>query len=156
MEISAPVVDGLLVELAREERAALSARQAVSDARVRYDVALRKFAAVREAVASAIGRSPYAPDVKWPVEAREAVRESDRGRLRFAHMPTGDAVVAALREANQPLGLEQIIIHAHRGGLTLTPRATNAALINTPGIVKQPDGMYMYRPEKAGDDELPF
>ena len=156
MEISAPVIDGLLVELAREERAALSARQAVSDARVRYDVALRKFAAVREAVASAIGRSPYAPDVKWPVEAREAVPEPARGRLRFAHMPTGDAVVAALREANQRLSLEQIIAHLRGGGLTLAPRAVNAALINTPGIIKQPDGTYEYTPRKAEDDDLPF
>ena len=156
MEISAPVIDGLLVELAREERAALSAIQAVSDARVRYDVAVRKFAAVREAVAAAIGRSPYAPDVAWPVEAGEAVREPERGRLRFILMPTGDAVVAALHEANQPLSLEQIIAHLRGGGLTLAPRAVNAALINTPGLTKQPDGRYEYKPKKAGDDDLPF
>ena len=155
-EQSPLVVEGLLVEVAREERATLDARQALRDAGIRYDVATQKFAAVRDAVARVLGRSPYSPDVEWPSEARKQVTASQRGSLRFVHMPAGDAAVAALRAVDDALSLEQINQRVGEGGLHIVPRAVNAALINTPGIVKSDDGRYRYDAEKAKDDDVPF
>jgi hypothetical protein len=147
------VTRGLLRELADEEKALAEADKQLQAARVGFDVASRKYAAVRDMVASYLGDSPY--QKKYDRVFAE-FSFYNPGRYRFIHMKPGDAVVAVLKEAEEPMTLDEIVQELRSGHIriseaTLT-RAVNAALMKTSGVKKLKDGKYRYEV----DTELPF
>ena len=146
------VIKGLLGEMANEEKALAAADGGLQAAKARFDVASRKYAAVRDMVASYLGRSPYQKEY-GPVFAKHALYEP--GRYRFIHMKPGDAVVAVLKEAEQPMSLEEIVEQLLGGHIRISEniltRSVNAALMRTSGVQKTEGGKYRYE-----DDELPF
>ena len=126
-------------------------------ARARLDVALQRYAALREYVAETLGYTPYHYTVTWPNAVDGA--EQRRGTYRFAGMGVGDAIIEVCRErfgrAIDPttfaefdrdqflqatLTLEEITGLLSGGGLgfpePVTARAVNAALMRTTGLTR--------------------
>lgn len=155
------MIEGLLVELAKEEALVTGAYQELTDARTKYNVSTRKYAAVRDMVTELLGFSPYPKDsVEWPAKALQ-LRPKPFGKWRFIHMKPGDAAVAALKEVEEPITLDEIVERLLGGGMRLlTPRSINAALMRTSGIEKTEDGKYSYKePEEVEEikaEDLPF
>jgi len=144
------IVRGLMAELAHEDEVLAKAGEALQQAEVRFEVASQKYAAVRDVVGAYLGRPPRNSDaVGYGVFFRS------KDRYRFIHMAPGDAVVAVLRDSDEPMALDEIANAVRSGGLLVpgTMRSVNAALMNTSGVEKMEDGKYRYA-EKA--DELPF
>jgi hypothetical protein len=145
------IVKGLMAELAHEDQVLVEAGDALQQAEVRFEVASQKYAAVRDVVATYLGRPPCNSDA---VHYGVFFRSNDR--YRFIHMTPGDAIVAALRDSDEPMALHEIANALMGGGLRVPDmmRAVNAALMKTGGIEKTEDGKYRYvEPE---DEELPF
>ena len=142
------IIQGLLVELLHEEDLLSDAASALKEAQIRFEVASQKYAAVRDVVARHLGRNPRK---EW---VSQQVRELS-GRFRFIHMIPGNAVVAALAEAQEPMSLEQIVELLRAGTFRgASPRVVNAALMGTSRVEKTEDGKYRYiQPEV---EELPF
>lgn len=149
------VTEGLLVELSKEEALLAEAESELAGARVRYNVATRKYAAVRDMVTEHLDSSPYLESCpEWPMEAQK-IRPADWGRWRFIHMEPGEAIVAALKEVSEPQTLEEIVDRLSRGRMRLAiPRVINAALMRTSGVGKTDDGKYWYQEPET--EELPF
>lgn len=144
------VTDGLLRELAKEEAALFVAELEFGEAEAKFEVASRKYAAVRDMVTKHLGYSPYIkPKEEWPHSAVEQMGGFPLGDNRFIHMKTGDAVVAMLKETREPVTLEEIVKGLRRGGIrraeTILTRKVNAALMRTSGIEKTDDGKYWYQ-----------
>lgn len=143
------IIRGLLAELVKEEDAVGKAAATLAEATVNFNVASRKYAAVRDMLVAEMGHSPYAKGSKLGQLALDVLKRPIKlGMFRFIHMRVGRAVVAALKEASEPLTLEQIVKTLQDGGIqlpeaTLT-RATNAALMKTSGIEKTQDDKYRY------------
>jgi hypothetical protein len=137
-----PVMKQLMEELAHEDKALAEASEAFKRAATRYQVASRRYAAVRDLVLDRLGHSPY----KKGIAEEYGVEFPTGGRERFIYTAAGEAVVAALKESGEPLTLEQIIEVLRGGGLTSAyeTRAVNAALMKTKGIVKMEEGKYVY------------
>ena len=150
------VINGLLEELVEEEKKLANASSVLTTARAKYDVASRKYAAVRDMVTNYIGKSPYNKDVKWP---RKLIQEKPlSGNFRFLHMKVGDAVVAALKEIAEPATLEDIVEKLKSGGIRINDaiitRAVNAALMKTTGVDKTEEGTYKYKEEESNESPL--
>jgi len=145
------IVKGLMAELADEDDAIRDAARALEQARVRFEVASQKYAAVRDVVAAHLGHNPTNQDA-----LKCGVQFFSEGRFRFIHMAIGDAAVAALRESDEPMALEEIATAVVKGGLRVpgAVRAVNAALMNTSGVEKTEDGKYRY--VEPVEEELPF
>ena len=147
-----PIVKGLMKELGKEDLVLTDAGWKLRDAQVGFEVASQKYAAVRDVVARHLG---YAPDEK--TARRYGVEFVSKGRYRFIHMATGDAIVAALREADEPMKLHEIANAMMKGGLRhVGLRTVNAALMNTAGVGKTEDGGYLYVEPKEEEEEEPF
>jgi len=150
------LIRGLLTELVNEETALGDAKSQFAAARVRFDVASRKYAAVRDMVTAQLGHSPYMKSFKWPVAVGRL--GANLGQYRFTHMKPGDAIIAALKEGEEPLALEQIVERLSSGGIrfpkSMLTRMVNAALMKTAGIEKTKNGKYIYPKEKPED--IPF
>lgn len=145
------IVKGLMAELVDEDKALVKADEALKQARINFEVASEKFAAVRDVVARHLGHNPTNQDA---LKCR--AQFPSKGRFRFIHMAIGDAAVAALRESDEPMALEEIATAVVKGGLRApgAVRAVNAALMNTSGVEKTEDGKYRYvEPE---EEEVPF
>jgi len=161
------VVKGLEQELCRQEDMLRTADEELKTAQAKFDIASRKYAAIRDTLAKYLRYSPYNKEhgeVTEPVwEADEIIDFISYGKYRFIHMTIGNAVVAALMEAENPLALEDIVQKLREGGIrksesTLT-RAVNAALMRTKGIQKTKGGEYFYPREikiEAEVEDLPF
>lgn len=153
------IVGGLIEEMVKEEVAANEAAAEFNAVRVKYEVALRKYAAIRDAAESVLGKSPYAPDVKWPYDAQalEIQALPRPGRFRFVYKPVGEAVMSVLMEAEQPLTLEAISESLKLGSAAATPRAVNATVTNNNRVEKLEDGRYRYvAPEPSAEDDSPW
>lgn len=151
-------------------------------ARARLDVALRRYAALREFVTETLGYTPYHHTVAWPDAVAGA--EQRRGNYRFAGMGVGDAIIEVFLERfggaiapatfaefdreqflQATLTLEEITEVLSGGGLgfpePVTARAVNAALMRTTGLTRYegPHGEARYglieRPPVEPDD-IPF
>jgi hypothetical protein len=148
-----PLARGLLEELLKEDQALVEAAGELEQARTRYQVASRKYAAVRDVVSAHLGRDPYALSLFSLGFYQDF---PSKGRYRFLHMSPGDATVAALKESEEPMTLEEIIEKLASGGLRAPgmARMMNAALMRTTGVQKTEDGRYRY--EAADPDDLPF
>jgi hypothetical protein len=165
------IVEGLWEELKHEEDAVWKADQALKEAQAKFDVASRKYAAVRDMVIRHLGQSPYSQDDDdgLTIEIVEGAKEGEPaidfyGMYRFIHMPIGTAIVIALKEAKEPMTLDGIVRILRGGGIRksehILTRAVNAALMRTKGIQKTEDGEYYYsakevEPEGEPED-LPF
>lgn len=150
------LIQALLSELANEEVVLTDVEWQFKEARIKFDVSSRKYAAVRDMVTAQLGFSPYTiPIAGWPKTGQHLGNEL--GRHRFLHMKPGDAAVAVLKEVEEPLTLEDIIEKLASGGFrgaNIYKRIINAALMKTTGIEKNEDGKYKY--EEPEPEDIPF
>lgn len=138
-----PVADGrLLHELALGERALIEADEALRIAQNDFEVAARKYAAVRDLVTDFLGYSPYHEDAVWAAEEARIVPPEDRGAYRFLYLKPRDAIVAALDEQAADLSLEDLDKRLKSGGLDLGKRAINAALMRLAAVRRTGRGTY--------------
>lgn len=131
----------LMEVLEAEESALVTAGTELADAELKFEIASRRFAALRDLVVERLGW-PFEHDPSWG-------RRGLGGGYRFIRMAVGDAVVAALRETTDPLSLSALLTELENGGLGaeeggVTARGVNAALMKTAGVVKMRDGSYFY------------
>ncbi len=147
------IIQGLMKELVDEDKTLSEADEELRQARINFEVASEKFAAVRDVVARHLGHNPTKKDA-----LKYYVQFPSKGRFRFIHMAIGAAVVAALKESDEPMALNEIANAVMKGGLRaqVTMRAVNAALMKTGGIEKTDDDKYRYVEPKEEEEELPF
>lgn len=151
------VSKGLLSALMEDEVSLQKADETLRAARSQYDVASRRFAAMREAVRERLGVSPYSKNVQWPLRynAKGRYVHYSEGHYRYVRMKVGDALAEALEESEEPLDLAGIVEVLNQGGLYVRDtRVVNAGLINTKGVKKLDDGRYTY--EKEEEEDLPW
>ena len=147
------LTDGLLSELVNEENLLSAARRQLHEATIQYEVAVKKYAAVRDMVTDYLGRSPYkAKDLQWPNG------RIPNGHFRFMNMSPGDAIVFALKEVDDAMGLNELLNYLVQGGLYSDSRKVNAALMQKAGIIKDADDKYRYEDKKKedGKEDLPW
>lgn len=160
-DASRPLMQGLLSELANEEMILGEVAHDLATARNKWEVASRKYAAVRDMVIDQLEKSPYLlSDQEWPSEPM-FIGPYERGAFRFVRMDVGDAVVLAMQEAATPLTLDELVERLADARGVGSPRAVNAALMRTGGVKKDEDrGTYTYEPEESTapstPDDLPF
>ncbi|MGA9047649.1 MAG: hypothetical protein WB588_01495 [Dehalococcoidia bacterium] len=167
MSADESIKKGLLNELLALEDKLSEIYQRFKKDQAEYEIASRKYAAMRDMVTKYLGHSPY--DAPEPDFGGLSIMAEDPaggpglyGGFRFIYIPIGKAVISALREAGEPLSLEEIVKRLQNGGVerdesSLT-RAVNAALIKTKGIAKTKEGKYSYI-QGEGDiepDDIPF
>lgn len=160
-EESGRIVLGLLSELAKEEEAVGRANVALAEARAKFDVASRKYAAVRDMVTARLTRSPYCNEsiaFYRSVAVNEAkVIIENPGQYRYLYMSMGDAIVDVLQDTEEPLGLGDIVKRLRDGGYEISDvRQVNAALMKTSGITKTEDGKYELEETEEEPEDLPF
>ncbi len=150
-------VNEIISQLAEEEQALADAHAQFKTASIRFDIASRKYAAIRDMFRSRWGFSPYEPGS----HLMEVFKKPYWGRYRFINMKPGKAAVALLSEliGGVPLTLNEVVEGLIRGGINLgevtwsdssIKRAINAALMQTRGIRKTEEG-YEYIPEGCED-----
>jgi hypothetical protein len=135
------VIRAIADELVKEDQALTDANEIMRLAQIRWQIALRKYVAIRELATSRFRESPYLNPSKWGISSFPS-----EGRFRFHDMSAGDALLTALKEAQRPLELEELQEVINKGGLYLPPRNLNAALLQTKGVAKTDQG-YVYDPE---------
>jgi hypothetical protein len=153
------VIRGLLHELVKDADLLGKVDTELGQAEANFDVASRKYAAVRDTVTKYLGYSPYEEGHREiePVilNGNQVVLVQQYGRYRFIHMTIGNAVIAALKEVPVPLALEEIVQRLLEGGIRRSEstlvRAVNAALMRTKGVQRNKDGKYVY----VKDTEIP-
>jgi hypothetical protein len=152
-----PLANGLLIEMAAAEAEVFDAYNKLQDARTRYQVMGRKYAALRDLAEESLGTNPYAEAVTWPSEATTKLKGYSAGEFRYIHMPLGRAIINELKGADRPKTLGEIYAGLHRGEAETTPRAVNAALMKLANVEKV-EGGYRYNPpeEEVDEEDLPF
>jgi hypothetical protein len=163
------VAGGMLIELAKEEKSTAVAGERLAQAQADFEIASRKYAAVRDATEDYLGRSPYASGVEWELDKDPdlLVFFLDRplGRFRYIHMPIGNAIVAVLHENGGEMTLGEIAAALIQGGIaypdqTLSGRSINAALMRTTRIERTGENergpTYRFREVEVDPDDLPF
>ena len=146
-------LERLVEELDRGEDKLAEAEDKLKAARAEFDVQAIKFAALRDAANGLYGPSdsPYLHPEVWP-------DGEPRGKYRFIRMAVGEAGVLALREADEPMTLLELVVAIRRGGGQVDARSMNAALQQKSGVRKlesdddDEPARYEYDPE----DDLPF
>jgi hypothetical protein len=146
------VVKGLLNEMGEAEHNLVMEDERLREAQANFEVASRKYSALRDMTAKYVGQNPYV----WILQQGGTIDWEITGRYRFIQMPIGAAVVAALQEMNEPVGLAEIAKKLRSGGVRRSPesliRAVNAALMRTKGVVKGKDNKYTF----VAEEDLPF
>jgi hypothetical protein len=127
--------------LAAEERALHEAAERQRIAQNDFEMAARKYAAVRSMVTDFLGYSPYVDGAVWPSETARILPAERRGGYRFLQMKPREAILAALEETPEAT-LEELAELLKTGGLELGLRVINAALMRTAGVVKTGLGTY--------------
>ncbi len=152
------LADGLLKEMAEAESGVFDAYTALADARTQYQIAARKYAALRDVAGEILGTHPYDPKIEWPAAAKKAMASKELGGFQFIYMPVGRAIIYALQAAENPLTLEELYATLHKGEAITSLRAVNAALMKLANVEKVGE-TYRYKPPE-GDaidpDDLPF
>ena len=145
-------IDEVAKELLNQERALMHADEAMDRAITLYNLAARRYAAVRDMVEEMLGgTSPYSPSSGlMPIVGSE---EFSVGRYRYLFKSVGDAVYEALGDAEEPLGIHTLVVRLAMGGLQTDARAVNASLLNMRGVGKLPGRRYAVTPP---EDDLPF
>ena len=130
--------------LDREEAGLAEAHGALAKAQIEFDVASRKYAALRDLFAEKFVEPPYSVGSM----TLSSTRGGSRGRYRFIHMVASDAIIAALMESEEPLSLGALYRLLETGGWALETggpslRSINAALMKTTGVTKTDDDRYV-------------
>jgi hypothetical protein len=152
------LADGLLKEMAEAESGVFDSYMALQSARTRYQIAARKYAALRDVAGEILGAHPYDPSIEWPADALKAMDGKERGGFQYIYTPVGRAILYVLQAAENPLTLEEIYSALYRGELTTSMRAVNAALMKLANVEKVGE-TYRYKPpegEAIDPDDLPF
>ncbi len=126
-----------------EEASLVKAHEALTKAQIDFDVASRKYAALRDLFTEKFNQPAYTPESL----AFAARRNEARGRYRFILLGAAEAITMALQEAKGPLSLGALYTALESGGWALESggpslRSINAALMKTAGIVKTDDDKY--------------
>ena len=148
-------------ELGKEENLLAAADEELARASGRYQVASKRYAAVREAVEGLLGRSPYEQEAShlWPPTYSDDGTEippwdaPNWGIYRYLSKGVGDAVAQELHDRGDPMDLEQLVEALKGGGLHVDARAVNASLLNMNGVTKLDGGTYMFG---APPEDLPW
>lgn len=160
--IDDPIQESLIEELHDDDQAVVDAEFRLREARAKFEVASHKYAAIRDIVTRRIGFSPYSVRIDLVINPLlgSPVEFPSKGRFRFLHMPVGDAVIAALIDATDPMSLDQIVATLRGGGVggsdEVLTRSVNAALMRKTGIGKTDDGRYYIKEEGSDLDSIPF
>ena len=138
----------------RERQSVLdSAFDAVTEAKARYALAVREYAAARDLIMDVYDGSPYQKGGN-----RSRGQKLDSGKFRYIFMDAGVAAREVLWEVwdtGQPMTLEDIVGHLENGGFgreydvepMTDKRRVSAALMRTSGIDSMGDGTYKAEPE---------
>ena len=122
------IQQGLLGELKAEEGKLGERYDEYREARSSYEVAGKKYAAVRDMVIQELGYNPYGVEqFPWP-KGKSLSSRIGIGGFRFLYMRPGDAVAKVLKEATDPMTFEEINDQLEIGELRITLRRVNAAL----------------------------
>ena len=147
----------ILTELRREELALNEADADVDKALANFRIAESRYIAIRDLARHRFGGTPY--DMRfvghWGSDIDGFFTDEDPtfGRYRFRGMKMGDAIIDHLFAAGAR-DLGEISVSLKDGGMVNADRrAVHAALLNTPGIVKQDDGKYSYRNAVVDDED---
>ena len=109
VKVDPKVAEALLRDLRKQEEALAEADATRKAAMAMFRLASARYAAVRDAIQSQIGRSPYDTDVVkelWPdIEGTDepAWEHPDFGRYQYIGKKVGDAVIDALINFGHPL-----------------------------------------------------
>ena len=125
------VTDETIEELASEENRLAIADGELARAKARYQVASRRYAAVRDATEEILGHSPYRPDIYTSGEPPPYW-----GNFRYVGKGVGDAVLDFLRDSGGYWTLKEIVQHLSYRGLSTNARAVNASLLKMHGVAK--------------------
>jgi len=131
MRIECKVTDETIEELASEENRLAIAGGELARAKARYQVAWRRYAAVRDAAEEILGHSPYRPDIYTSGEPPPYW-----GNFRYVGKGVGDAVLDFLRDSGGYWTLKEIVQHLSYRGLSTNARAVNASLLKMHGVAK--------------------
>ena len=150
--VNEAVTQALIEELQREDAAIVTTWEQFRVAQVRHQIQVHRYAAIRDLILERLGGSPYTEGWKWGLADLPS-----QGRFRFVNMTPGVAVVAALREASEPMTMDELVVKLRNGGGSPFPRAVNAALMQTKGIVRSEEGENVkYRYVEPDPDDVPF
>jgi len=146
-----------IVALYNEDAALAEAHRQLDAARVAYQLASRKFKAIRDMFIEYYGVNPFS----LVPETYGASHFVSEGRFRFLGMNPGQAAVQILMEASEPLTADAIIKRLRNGGLYVPDaRTVSTALIRQGNVAQTADGRYQYAPdeedEEVVEEDIPF
>ena len=158
-----------LIELVKEGEKIAEADKQLNTALGRFEIASRRYAAVRDTVTDMLGgESPFeVPDRLHemkeipanPSNPNQKYYENPHFRMyRYLHKSVGEAVLDVLRNTPLPFTLSQLVEVLKEGHLSTDARAVNASLLNMNGVEKLPDGSYQIESSSSivNTDDLPF
>ena len=140
-----------LEDLTREEARLATADGELARAKARYQVASRRYAAVRDVAEEMLGQNPYHPDAYMTFWERLDEMPPDWGNFRYLGKGGGDAVLDFLWSRGGCWTLREIVQHLSYGGLSTNARAVNASLLKMKGVTK--DGEHYQFGDKEIQDE---
>src|SRR5215217_2326635 len=114
-----PIMIHQLEELAADDRALVEVEEELRRVSARREVIGRKYAVMRDIVTRQLGFSPYTKPVELPNGV--AFEFDSGGAFRFIHMDTGSAALAALKESDHPMTLDEIVQVLSQGGIGFQP-----------------------------------
>jgi len=146
-----------MAALFNEDSALAEAQRQLDAARIAYQLASRKFKAIRDMFIEYYGVNPYS----LIPETYGAPHFVSEGRFRFLGMNPGQAAVQLLMEASEPLTADAIIKGLRDGGLYVPDaRTVSTALIRQGNVGQTVEGTYLYAPdeddEEVGEEDIPF
>jgi len=156
IDIDDPLDCELIEEFAGEDQRLEQADAAMKRARMQFEMAAAKYAAIRDVVRKRIPVNPY-----WgPVTSRGTrLPFPTGGRFRFINMTIGAAAILALQLAREPITLEDLSTTLRAGGLhrsaSFDLRTLYATLTNHKSVAKTGDDPPKYH-LKTEDDDSPF
>jgi hypothetical protein len=158
---------GLMDEVIQAEMALERQHQAFKTAEAAREFADLKYSALRDVLEFKLGRPSYLPDVfkTWPEVLDHPDYGIVHGKWRYINKKMGAAIIEVLFdlgekmdlgfdarqwEDDEPTGsmtVSEISNELREGGsLTATPRAVNAALINSKSFVRSEEGKWRLAP----------
>ena len=159
----------VIVELVRQEEAVAEADRNLNLARGMYELAAKRYAAVRDAVYAMLEANPYGDPTQidaWPADPSNPgepyFENPNFGQYQFLYKTVGEAVFEALECFPRPLTLNELVAKLRDGHLDTDARAVNASLLNMKGVEKSPDNTYRIAGRSFSDeitpdlDDLPF
>ena len=160
-----------LIELVKEGEKIAEADKQLNTALGRFEIASRRYAAVRDTVTEMLGgESPFGPEVAQRLHEMKDIPADPSnheqkyfknpcfGQYRYVYRSVGEAVFDVLRNVPFSLTLSQLVEELEEGHLSTDARAVNASLLNMNGVEKLSDGSYQIEgsPSIDNTNNLPF